>query len=139
MKRYLAIIILLLSWSLCAMEGRFVNYGSAEGLPSGSVYAITQDADGFLWVGTRNGLCRFDGTRFEVRKEFGRVNALAVDNEDRLWIGTAEGLSVRCPDGTVQEGPSGLVRALFADRDGHVWATVGDSLMLKMSFFILNT
>ena len=134
LKRYLSILFLLISWGLGAMDGRFVNYGSAEGLPSGSVYAITQDSDGFLWVGTRNGLCRFDGSHFNVWKEFGRVNALAVDSEDRLWIGTAEGLSVRCPDGNVQEGPSGLVRALFADQEGHVWATVGDSLMLKMSF-----
>ena len=134
LKRYLSILFLLISWGLGAMDGRFVNYGSADGLPSGSVYAITQDSDGFLWVGTRNGLCRFDGTRFEVWKEYGRVNALAVDGGDRLWIGTMDGLSVRCPDGTVQEGPSGNIRALLADSEGHVWATVGDTLMLKMRF-----
>ena len=74
------------------MEGRFVNYGSADGLSSNTIYAITQDADGFLWIGTRNGLCRFDGARFMAWKELGRVNALAMDKENRLWVGTTEGL-----------------------------------------------
>ena len=41
------------------------SWGAAEGLP-GMVRAITQTADGYLWVGTLNGLARFDGVRFET-------------------------------------------------------------------------
>ena len=133
MKRLATIIMLLLSWSLGATKPRFVDYGSAEGLPSGSVYAITQDADGFLWVGTRNGLCRFDGVRFETWKEMGRVNALAVDKENHLWVGTERGLFVKEDDG-FSAGPFGRIRALLADSDGAVWATVGDTLLLKLSW-----
>lgn len=114
------------------MEGRFVNYGSAEGLPSNSVYAITQDADGFLWVGTRNGLCRFDGTRFNVWKEYGRVNALAVDKDNRLWVGTEDGVFAGHPAGDGLK--VGRIRALLADSDGFVWATVGDTLLLKLCY-----
>ena len=55
MRRFAVIPLLLLSCSLWAQEPRFVNYSSADGLPSNTVYAITQDADGVLWVGTRNG------------------------------------------------------------------------------------
>lgn len=124
---------LLLSWPLGSMEGRFVNYGSSDGLPSGSVYAITQDADGFLWVGTRNGLCRFDGICFQSWKDPGQVNALAIDREDRLWVGTADGLSVMADDGFIQ-GPEGNIRALLADSEGFVWATVGDTVLLKLSW-----
>ena len=132
MRRFLVIFFLLLPWSLGAMEGRFVNYGSAEGLPSNSVYAITQDADGFLWVGTRNGLCRFDGTRFNVWKEYGRVNALAVDKDNRLWVGTEDGVFAGHPAGDGLK--VGRIRALLADSDGFVWATVGDTLLLKLCY-----
>ena len=144
MLRRLVVILssLLLSWTLCAAEGRFVNYGSAEGLPSNTVYAITQDAEGLLWVGTRNGLCRFDGARFTAWKEFGRVTSLAVDKSERLWIGTTEGLYVKEIPGQARndekeewiKGPSGHIRALLADSEGFVWATVGDTLLLKLGF-----
>ena len=55
MRRFAVIPLFLLSCSIWAQEPRFVNYSSADGLPSNTVYAITQDADGVLWVGTRNG------------------------------------------------------------------------------------
>ena len=43
MRRFAVIPLLLLSCSLWAQEPRFVNYSSADGLPSNTVYAITQD------------------------------------------------------------------------------------------------
>lgn len=120
---------------MSAVERRFVNYGSADGLSSNTVYAIVQDKDNFLWVGTRGGLNRFDGARFQSWKEFGRVNALTVDRQNRLWVGTVEGLYVRDPVRDVfSEGPRGLVRALATDSDGQVWATVGDTLLLRLSY-----
>ena len=128
MRRFAVIPILLLSCSLWAQEPRFVNYSSADGLPSNTVYAITQDAEGVLWVGTRNGLASFDGVQFKSWKEYGRVNALAVDHDGRLWIGTTDGLKVR--DDKVE----GNIRALLADSEGYVWATVGDTLLLKLSY-----
>lgn len=133
MQRLAVILLLLLSWPAMAQEMRFVNYGAANGLPSNSVYALAQDAHGALWVGTRNGLCRFDGTKFETRKEFGRVNALAVDKADRLWMGTADGICVKVKDAFIQ-GHRGLIRALTTDSDGNVWATVGDTLLLKLTY-----
>ena len=65
MRRFAVIPLLLLSCSLWAQEPRFVNYSSADGLPSNTVYAITQDAD---------------GVQFKSWKEYGMVNALAVDH-----------------------------------------------------------
>ena len=156
--RRLAVILwlalVLPGWTLFAQNSpapRFVNYSAADGLPSNTVYAITQDADGVLWVGTRNGLARFDGVRFQSWKEYGRVNALAVDTGNRLWVGMAEGIAVvkEMPDqvghdgavghGTVSAGSDrqsfgGPVRAMYADAEGCVWATVGDSLLLKLSY-----
>ena len=147
----------LLLGCLLQAQPRLINYGSFSGLPSNTVYAIAQDATGHLWIGTRNGLCRFDGTRMESWKEYGRVNALTVDNDGRIWIGTTEGLSVRCPVAaghddaarrvTASSGRyviadsdrqspavTGNIRALHTDSDGAVWATVGDTLALKLSY-----
>ena len=142
MRRFAVIPILLLSCSLWAQEPRFVNYSSTDGLPSNAVYAIAQDAEGLLWVGTRNGLASFDGVQFKSWKEYGRVNALVVDKDGRLWIGTAKGLKVRdsSPSAQNDRRPTqndrleGNIRALLADSEGHVWATVGDTLLLKLSY-----
>src|SRR5215204_314902 len=43
------------------------HWGTEEGLPQATVRAIAQDGDGYLWLGTQEGLARFDGVRFDVR------------------------------------------------------------------------
>src|SRR6185503_950045 len=43
-----------------------VHYDTKDGLPSSTVYDIKQDKDGFIWFGTENGLCRFDGKNFKT-------------------------------------------------------------------------
>lgn len=133
MRQFLYIFLCFFSLNLSAVEGRFLHYGSAEGLSSNTVYAITEDAEGFLWIGTRSGLNRFDGAHFVAYKELGRVNALTCDRGDHLWVGTTDGLYVK--DGThFAEGPRGNVRALLTDSEGYVWATVGDTLLLKLAY-----
>lgn len=69
-----------------------------EGLPDSSVTALAQTPDGYLWIGTYNGLVRFDGTRFVTfdpantpALAHARVRKLAVDGQGTLWINTLEG------------------------------------------------
>lgn len=45
---------------------RFQRLGSEAGLSHNSVYAIAEDAEGFLWIGTADGLNRYDGYEFRV-------------------------------------------------------------------------
>ena len=71
-----------------------------DGLPGNSVYAVCQTPDGYLWLGTPDGLVRFDGIDFlwYSREKFPQVKitevrALFVDRNGTLWIGTTfEGL-----------------------------------------------
>src|SRR5712671_6398402 len=76
-----------------------------NGLPQNSIEAITQSQDGYLWLGTQEGLCRFDGARF-VSFHKGNteqitnndVRALLRDRSNNLWIGTFGGGVVRYHD-----------------------------------------
>src|SRR5258707_8147714 len=73
----------------------------ADGLPQSSALTITRTPDGYLWIGTLEGLARFDGARFVV---FDRNNEPALasnqilvlysDRAGRLWVGTQDGLTV---------------------------------------------
>ena len=116
---------MLLLALILSLLPRFANYNTADCLPSNTVYAITQDQDGNLWVGTRGGLSRFDGERFQTVIADKRITSLAVDRDKRLWVGTTTG---------IEGGPEGNIRAMRADSEGYVWATVGDSLMLKLYY-----
>ncbi|MEM7370243.1 MAG: two-component regulator propeller domain-containing protein [Bacteroidota bacterium] len=83
-------------------------FTSDEGLSQSEVTAILQDRRGFLWIGTRGGLNRFDGYTFKVfQNEIGNANSLANNSiesliEDHLgniWIGTkSNGLSYYQPE-----------------------------------------
>jgi signal transduction histidine kinase/ligand-binding sensor domain-containing protein len=78
------------------------QWGHRDGLPSTAIYAVVQTPDGFLWLGTSDGLVRFDGLRFvqiplsgTADTAFGRVQALKVDRTGAMWIGTENGSLVR--------------------------------------------
>lgn len=76
-------------------EGGVRTWRVADGLPADSVAAIIQTRDGYLWVGTSEGLVRFDGVEFTkvklgrlMEQWFPAVTALTEDSEGHLWVGT---------------------------------------------------
>ncbi|HXF06398.1 MAG TPA: two-component regulator propeller domain-containing protein [Blastocatellia bacterium] len=104
-----------------------------HGLPSNTIGVIVQTRDGYLWLGTDNGLARFDGLRFTVFNKantpaFGsnRITALLEDREGALWIGTPTGL-IRLKNGewTVHTTRDGLsdnrIVSLCQDHQGNLW------------------
>jgi len=77
-------------------------WNSENGLPDSSVTAVAQTPDGYLWVGTYNGLVRFDGVRFVTfdpantpALTHARVRRLTVDNRGVLWISSYDGALTR--------------------------------------------
>lgn len=104
-----------------------------QGLPQNDVLAITPTRDGYLWLGTEEGLARFDGVHFVVldsRNTPGLKNntitALFEDRDRNLWIGTLGGL-FRMTRGAiaaypVPDGFSGrCVTAFYQDAEGALW------------------
>ncbi len=105
-----------------------------EGLPGNTIQAITQTADGYLWVGTPHGLARFDGaqfTSFDTRNtpelKDSSITALCADKSGVLWIGTDGGGLVRLANGVFTgfgktNGLSGdNVRVISEGADGSLW------------------
>ena len=79
----------------------FSHYGSDDGLPNDNISALAFDREGFLWVGTTDGLARFDGRRFEVFRHaendpstipFNIIYGIQTDPLGRLWVSTEQGL-----------------------------------------------
>lgn len=74
------------------LQANVEHYGVTEGLSHREVNAIYQDRDGFMWIGTKFGLNRFDGYEFEwMRKDengngFNHINNITQDKEGLLWL-----------------------------------------------------
>jgi ligand-binding sensor domain-containing protein len=91
------------------------QWGAEVGFPGGTVYAIAQTPDGYLWIGTENGLVRFDGVNFVLFKHANAANSpagpvlgLAVDSEGNLWIRQQGPKLLRYRDGIFRDVLPGL-------------------------------
>src|SRR5215213_706521 len=104
-----------------------------NGLPQNTVQAIVQTNDGYLWLGTQDGLARFDGLNFTVFDKENTpafksndIRSLQEDRQGRLWISTSYGLICRHNGQftafTVSEGlPDNSVGPVIEDANGNVW------------------
>ncbi len=112
----------------------FKVYGADQGLGNLAPWALAQDGQGFMWVGTEDGLYRFDGRRFQA---FGLkeglpstfIDNLHVDTEGTLWVGTYKGLSC-FREGRFQGagGPQSQVTGISSGPDGQIWVGMNDGL-----------
>jgi diguanylate cyclase (GGDEF)-like protein len=102
-RRFLAAVLysvaLLTATHASAQRYSFRIYGQQDGLKNLNVVCMLKDREGYLWLGTDNGLFRYDGARFvEYNTSAGLTNpyvsALAEDSSGNLWAGTANGLFV---------------------------------------------
>ncbi len=92
------LFIICLNFSLLSssQSTRFRTYTESEGLCHSFIYSINQDKNGYIWISTGKGLCKFDGFSFyDVSTTYGTPNTVAnvsfKDSFEKLWFGFNNG------------------------------------------------
>jgi len=156
--RPLAVTVVLglgLGVAVAQADLRFDRLTPADGLSQVSGNAVIQDSEGFLWIGTQDGLNRYDGRDFVIHKNSAGdpdslwdnfVNAIWEDSQDRLWILTNSPGAINRYDPETEEiltfrlQPSDEgappvravnVKALWEDEAGNLWiGTFGSGIFV---------
>lgn len=157
MIRYLLIFLTAFTYA-SSQDLRFRRIGLDEGLPQSYVNQIAQDAQGFLWIGTQDGLARFDGRRMEVFRHVpGDTTTITGNNAFDLFLGADSLLYASTGNGQcwfdaltrqwhrvrstmkprratlerLRQVHDGTVNVTYTDRRGRVWvASVRDGLSM---------
>ena len=123
-----------------------------EGLPQNTVQAIIQTSDGYLWLGTEEGIVRYNGTTFDVFdrnntpvfKTSHSVMTLFEDSQNTLWIGTNDGL-IAYKNGHfkpygIDEGLYGSsISAIEEDASNRLWVGTADAGLYHCSTLYCTT
>nr|WP_321408467.1 two-component regulator propeller domain-containing protein [uncultured Carboxylicivirga sp.] len=108
LKSYILVILIVSStFEISAENNRFVHLTDRDGLPHQQIEALFQDHNGYLWIGTKCGLCKYDGYSFmsffneqndstSLMHNF--IKAIYEDHKHRLWIGHSIGISRYIPE-----------------------------------------
>ncbi len=149
MKRlFSAFFLFCLSFSLIAQEITKVKtdqtfladyvskkWTTEDGLPGMTVTTVMQDKTGYIWIGTYDGLVRFDGVEFTIfgrsadsKYDFASARSLWQAWDDTMWIGhNDEGATSISPDGTITKYtmasglPNNKVNAICEDLAHNIW------------------
>lgn len=141
----LSILFLLISVTLLAVPNdfRFRHFSVEDGLSSNSVRAIMQDKYGFLWIGTEEGLNRYDGIMIKsysiCPQAAGKYISSLYGTKKNIWIGTDEGIYIYAYatetftyfDLTTPNNVriTSIVNHILQDKDGNLWfSTNGQGL-----------
>lgn len=101
-------IAFLFVWIGCCVQAqysnlKFENFDTSKGLSSSTCLDIFQDREGFVWLGTIDGLNKYNGYEFQIYRTIlnnpysisnNRINAITEDSKGNLWVGTDNGLNV---------------------------------------------
>jgi len=145
MKSILTFLIMIIAlwFGASGQDYFFRQYSSEEGLQHSFIYAIGQDGDGFMWIGTGEGLYRFNGLDFEY---FTTENGLATNfiteifrnKSGKMWIGHQSG-AISTISGndfvivTDSTDAQGSVTDITEDDQGTIWATVQNQGLISIT------
>lgn len=120
-----------------------------DGLSQNMVYCVIQDQDDYIWIGTQNGLNRYDGNSFKVYKKTdgsGLFNdgvcSLNEDHDGNIWVGTIAGLHIFNPSNEtfrfvplrdISGNPiDGLVRDIEFGPEGEAYVAIADTCLIRI-------
>jgi hypothetical protein len=135
--------------SAAAQSNHFITYNKSSGLPDDNVTCMLTDSRGFIWVGTFNGLSRYDGTHFynfpqgsfESNQLAGDIILDLEETEEFIWVAHRFGISrinkYNFVSKNYQNQEAGSVynlrraiRDIYKDENGNLWLA-GDHQLLK--------
>jgi ligand-binding sensor domain-containing protein len=158
--KHLAFLIIILTSVYCASaqdfgnlghfsEARMRNLSQFQGLSSSKITSIVKDTKDFIWIGTDNGLNRYDGTRITLFQHDpkndktivnNRIQTLYVDRNGILWIGTKNGLFTFDDEKQsfikqiIDPEKIDFVNSLCEDQEGNLWIANNCGL-IKLALF----
>ncbi len=119
---------------LFAQQYYFRHYNIEDGLAQSQVLTIIQDRDGYLWLGTLDGLSRFDGhgfKNFNLKDGLAKANVSAAfeDREGKIWFGHEHGgITIYNPEtktfrklSELENLPQSTIMDIVEDRQGNLW------------------
>lgn len=129
---------------ICVQAGESIQFrhlSLKEGLSQSPIFSIAQSRKGFVWIGSRDGLIRFDGYEFKTYKNdkitgqsiaHSNIKAIYEDQNENLWIGTSSGLFVFDQKQerfkTVDLGSMCMVLGLLPGENGELWVATSRGL-----------
>jgi len=135
-----------------AVDLTFRQYQVENGLSSNTVYTLIQDSKGFIWMGTEDGLNRFDGYEFRIFRNNSREPASIISNhiyklfedaEGLLWIGTEKGVctydtrteKISQMHQTTKNGETinGRVQSILEDKTGRIWFSTYEQGVFRLN------
>ncbi|MGZ5255130.1 MAG: ligand-binding sensor domain-containing protein, partial [Flavitalea sp.] len=133
-------ILLLLAFTTGAQSYYFRHYQVEEGLSNNTVFCSGQDKRGFLWMGTKDGLNRFDGYTFKVFRNDPNdpnsigdnfIRSIYIDTNDHVYAGTRNGLYRYNPvkeNFTLVTAATQEIRDIKMDKRGGLWFVAGQTV-----------
>lgn len=122
------------------LQLNFESIGLEQGLSQSTIYAITQDALGFMWFGTQDGLNRYDGYNIEVLNNikgnslsYNVIWSIISDKDSNLWIGTERGgvdiylhsqnkfINLKNDPSSDESISENFITTLFEDSHNNIW------------------
>ena len=135
------------SVNVLATDKMFTNHTVKSGLSQGTVFAMFQDSNGYIWIGTADGLNRYNG--YEYKKYYknsdkensivsNEIRTITEDKNKNLWIGTSEGISKMNLDNykikNYTSNNSNIcnsdIKEICVTKDGKVIISSGDGLSI---------
>jgi ligand-binding sensor domain-containing protein/signal transduction histidine kinase/DNA-binding response OmpR family regulator len=145
------VVFVSILWNIPTAQAQklnFKHYSINEGLSQNTVLCLLQDKNGFIWVGTEDGLNKFDGYDFKYYQHennlpttisHNQVNALFENNDGKIWVGTYDGLNVFDPEketftrlntSVKKSEPNEQITSITKDKKGNIWVGTFDGLLL---------